>query len=231
VTVPNIKEISPDWKGETCFILAGGPSLSGFPVEILRGRGRVIAVNSSYRLCPWADLLFFSDPQWYQWEQEKNPELLATLIGRMMTVGEIPDHSIHRLALTGTDDIEPLPDRVHGNNSGYQAINVAYHFGVKRIVLLGFDMKVQLLEEPRDSLDAEMRLLAERCLGKSHWHEGHPDGISLEQRQKVLSEILLPPFATLVLTLEKAGIEIINCTPGSAITCFPMRSIEELLAA
>jgi hypothetical protein len=169
----------------------------------------VIAVNSSYRLCPWADLLFFSDPQWYQWEQEKNPELLATFIGRMMTVGEIPDHSIHRLALTGTDDIEPLPDRVHGNNSGYQAINVAYHFGVKRIVLLGFDMK----------LDGE----------KSHWHEGHPDGISVEHRRKVLLEILLPPFATLVLTLEKAGIEIINCTPRSAITCFPMRSIEELI--
>ena len=52
--------IPPEWTGETAFLLGGGPSLKGFNAECLRGR-RVIAINNSWELAPWADVLYFCD--------------------------------------------------------------------------------------------------------------------------------------------------------------------------
>jgi len=57
-TVPRL------WPGETVFIIGGGPSVRGQNIEALRGR-RVIAINSSYLVAPWADYLIFADERWW----------------------------------------------------------------------------------------------------------------------------------------------------------------------
>ena len=50
--------------------------------------------------------------------------------------------AIRMIENTGSDGLEPRPTGVRtGGSDGYQAINLAFHFGVKRIVLLGYDMK------------------------------------------------------------------------------------------
>src|SRR3990167_1144446 len=59
--------VEPEWAGETVAILGGGPSLTPWQAEACRGACRVIAVNTSYWLAPWADLLYFSDEVWWCW--------------------------------------------------------------------------------------------------------------------------------------------------------------------
>jgi hypothetical protein len=102
------------------------------------------------------------------------------------------------------------PMRTHqGGNSGFQAANLAILMGAARILLLGFDMRA--------------------AGGRKHWHEDHPDWMVNPQESTFRSwreafEVALP-------SIQRAGVEIINCTPGSALTCFPMAEIESFHAA
>jgi hypothetical protein len=96
-------------------------------------------------------------------------------------------------------------DCIHfGSNSGYQAINLAFLWGAKRIVLLGFDCKSKG--------------------GKPHWFGKHPK--ELNQTQPY--EIWLQYFERLATDLEAAGVEVLNCSPGSAIDSFKRISISEV---
>ena len=95
-----------------------------------------------------------------------------------------------------------------GANSGYQAINLAVHFGVKRIILLGYDMK----EGPD---------------GQKHHHAEHPKGMCNPAASNYKRWI--ENFGTMELDLNRARVEVINCTPGSALECFPMAKLEEVL--
>ncbi len=95
-----------------------------------------------------------------------------------------------------------------GSNSGYQAINLACHLGAKRIILLGYDMQFG----PE---------------GQTHHHGDHPKGMN--NPAEGLFKTWIERFATIVPDLERAGVEIINCTPDSALKCFPMAKLEEVL--
>ena len=103
--------------------------------------------------------------------------------------------------------MEKAPDALrHGNNSGYQALGLAYLYGAKRIVLLGYDMH---------AVD-----------GKTHWHgEERPDDF-----QRVLRESMLPMFEHLKTPLLEAEVEVINATPGSALKVWPYVPLEEVLS-
>jgi hypothetical protein len=92
-----------------------------------------------------------------------------------------------------------------GRNGGYQAMNLAVHFGAKRQLLVGFDMRARE--------------------GKSHWFGDHPT----KSGPDIYANVMLPAFPTIVEPLKVLGVEVINCTPGSALTCFPMMSLEDAL--
>lgn len=97
------------------------------------------------------------------------------------------------------------PGKIHqGRNSGFQAINLAYHFGVSRIVLLGYDMQ--------------------HTGGATHWHGDHPPGLTNAEN---INE-WLPGFGLLADGLKVAGVEVINCTRETALTCFQRGRIEYL---
>ncbi len=86
-----------------------------------------------------------------------------------------------------------------GNNSGYQAINLAYHFGAKRIILLGYDMTGQ----------------------GNHWFGKH-EGPGLSRNTNY--ESYVQHFET--IKPESYGIEIVNCSRITALNCFPKRRLE-----
>lgn len=207
------------WEGETAFLLAGGPSLRGFEAKVLRKPGyRVLAINDSWRLAPWLDCLYFTDATWYTQQLQKDPWALDVSINfgqllykKMFANGSTPpafaDHpQIKQLKLTGQDGLETDPSGLrHGSNSTYAAMNLAYHFGVKRIVLLGLDMRV--------------------VKGRTHWHDSpRPDGYA-----DVLWQSHKPHYQTLVEPLQSAGVDVLNATPGSALTCWPIVTLESIL--
>ena len=93
----------------------------------------------------------------------------------------------------------------HGHNSGYQAINLAYQFGAKRIILVGYDMQ--------------------HTDGKTHWHGDHPK--SLNNAAGV--EKWPKHFTQLAKDLDRVGVEVINCTIQTALTCFKQADLRDVL--
>lgn len=74
-----------EWPGETVFIVAGGPSVLNYDLNMLRGR-RVIVINSSCFAAPWADILYFGDWRW--WNEAPNKAAVAGFGGRVVTVSQ-----------------------------------------------------------------------------------------------------------------------------------------------
>jgi len=98
------------------------------------------------------------------------------------------------------------PGIIHyGSNSGYQALNIAVLMGAKRIILLGFDMR--------------------RIAGKSHFFGEHPKGMSNGDGYGMFIE----KFKTVVDPLREHAIEVVNCTPESALPWFEMKRLEDAL--
>lgn len=190
----------------TVVCLGGGPSLTKEDVDTVRGKATVIAVNDAYRLAPWADVLYACDAKWWRWHKGV-PEFAGLKYALDAADKQFPsDAGIQILENTGHEGIEPAPTGLRtGKNSGYQALNLAKHLGATRVILLGYDMELG----PKS---------------KSHWFGEHPDKI------KPPVTTFLPYFAGAAAPLAAAGIEVINCSRRTALTCFPRVPLAEALA-
>jgi hypothetical protein len=194
------------WPGETVVCIGGGPSLTSADVDAVRGRARVIAINDAYRLAPWADVLYAADAAWVEWHDGvpsfDGPKY--SIAGGIVPATTRPDWQV--LRNTGLVGLEPEPTGLRaGHNSGYQAINLAVHFGATRILLLGYDM----------GLSDE---------GRSHWFGDHPDHRLSPYAQ------MMAAFDTLVEPLQEIAVEVVNCSRRTALRVFPCLDLAEALA-
>jgi hypothetical protein len=192
ISAPESKLFSAD---DPVFIVAGGPSLLEVDLSPLHGR-QTIAVNLSYRLLPNASAIYFSDRRFWSWHGEEMAAHGSPLYsGKWPKASFIDDAPVTYFIFKGREGFEPFaPLIAHGNNSGYAAINVAYHLGAREVVLLGFDM-------------------ARGKSGRSHWHGGH----AVKPSKDSSWSKMLPAFETLSLPAKAAGLKIWNATEGSKI--------------
>lgn len=207
------------WEGRTVVCIASGPSLTTEQLEIVRraraaDQVRVIVTNSTYQKAPWADLLYFADSKWWKWHNE-NPEYrdgFWAFPGLKCTVwlsgNEVRDAKVHMLRVyDGVQALSQNPEYLAtGSNAGHQIVNIASLTGAAKIPLLGFDAKAG-------------------PSGQKHHHPDHPDGTEAPYAA------MLAHFPRLAVELGKIGVEVVNCSPGSALKCFPVGRIEEILAA
>lgn len=123
------------WEGRTVAVLASGPSMSSVVASTVRVAAiPAIVVNETFRLAPWADLLYAADEDWWK----VTPEAMQ-FSGMKVSVAKIP--GVRKLINTGVTGFDPDPACIRtGGNSGYQAIHIAAHCGASRILLCGFDM-------------------------------------------------------------------------------------------
>lgn len=202
----------PLFKGETVFCLASGPSLTPSIADRLRGR-RVIAVNSSCMLAPWADVLYFTDSGWY----EPRREIVANWAGLVISMSrtakrELPD-KVRRVQGIGDPTVPPgmsfpLPGSPfirQGRSSGHTAVALAIALGARRVVLLGYDMRV---------VD-----------GREHCHGEYTGPRDLDQYAREF----VPAFNGWNADALRTGSEIVNATPLSAIQEFPFVNLDEIL--
>lgn len=102
--------------------------------------------------------------------------------------------------VNGIDRIERFEGNVSGSNSGLIAIRVAVEvFKATKVLLLGYDM------------------------GGSHFFGDHP--APLRNTKPARFEVFKKQFAE----YRPKGVRITNCTPGSALTCYPMARLEDVL--
>lgn len=182
-------------------ILGCGPSLSLVDFDALRDSGqRVVAINDAIFEFPDADILYFCDRKWWDGEfgRRDRVDKLCVPFWRVTLENEIP--SVFRLRNTGATGFDDDPQSLrHGSNSGYQAIHLAVHLGAAQIILYGFDMRIV-----RGELHAMARRERQDAAGFG----------------RVLREEMLPKFQSLVEPLKERSIEVVNATPGSALTCW-----------
>ena len=206
--------IPPLWPGATGVVIAGGPSVTleqirRIGIARLEGRCRVLAVNDAVFPAWWADWLHGCDPMWWNWHRLSVTKF--TGIKTTMVEG-LPEGWNVKLLRNECGEGGQLggfaaaPDALApGGNGGYQAIQCLAKAGCTRILGIGFDMKVG------DD-------------GRGHWFGEHPGAYRSDY-----AGTMLPWFETLIDPLKARGIEFVNCTPGSALTCFPTGDLDEEL--
>jgi hypothetical protein len=164
--MPAFYRFSREWEGETCFIVAGGPSVKDQPLERLKGR-KVIAVKASWQAVPFADFLVFSDARFWEgvgpWSGHGHYAKLKEFAGRIV-----------------------MPH-------------------AKEKMLFG------------------ERLLITRRV--------KPPGLATEPDALIEGNLarMRDELGSCVAPLKGAGIEVINCSPGSALPFWPVMGLADYL--
>jgi hypothetical protein len=209
---PPVVSVPRLWAGETCVILGGGSSLTPEDVNFCRGKARVIAIKEAHCLAPWADCLYAGDAKWWR-AYAGAPDFT----GLKYTIAQDPDQEpmgdwpgLQVLQNTGTDGLERDPTGLRtGYNSGYQALGLAVHLGVSRVILLGFDMWTG----PKGQ----------------NWFEQFPH-LMKSYHTPSPYPLFIQAFLSIVEPLKAAQVEVVNASRFTMLTAFPYLSLEEALA-
>lgn len=226
-----LTSVAPIFRGETLAILASGPSMSQDVADQVRGGCRILAINDSYLLAPFADAHYFCDLKWHDWHAEGNhpaqqrfgpPAKMVAFYkdcrflrftlensyaahkedGRVRVLG---NSALSRPKRAGGLSTDPRYLRT-GGNSGFQCLNLALHLGAARILLCGYDMQAKT--------DKDV-----------HWFGQHP----VRTNPNIFLRTFVKHFEEAAEVLKEKGVEVINCTDGSAIQCFRYRPLGECL--
>lgn len=196
---------APNWRGQTVFCLASGPSLTADDVEMVRGTGcPTVVTNTTFRLAPWADVLFGFDAKWWA---TKDPK--TGLTHAQESERDFRGRRFSKSALAANYGIESLhaSSWFRGSgNSGVCAISLAVSAGASRIVLLGYDCTF--------ATD-----------GRRHWHGDHPSGLG-----NCLSIARWPlQFKRVKRQADAARVSVVNCSRRTALDCFERAQIETII--
>ena len=187
-----------DLTGDTVLCVASGPSLDTDDIDYAKGRCRVIAINDNYQTAPFADILYACDLKWWDWHKGA-PEFAG--LKYSMDKKVVQKYDVNYIEGKGGIGLSSSSEFIHtGSNSGFQAINLAYLLGARRVLLTGYDMKFA-------------------ATGAAHWFGDHPDKVRSGYAR----------FIDAFKQIDQANIEIINCTRDTALKCFPQMTIQEAI--
>lgn len=103
--------------------------------------------------------------------------------------------------------LDPFGSVGGGGNSGFQALNLTVQLGARRIVLVGFDMTDRA---------------GVHWYGRNRWPMANNPTDTNFRRWIAAFERAAP-------VLRRIGADVFNAAPASALTCFPKRSVEQIL--
>jgi len=225
------------WSGGEVWILGGGPSLAeqfGIPQDVVNGvregglpistytpymaaihDKHVIGVNAAFLIGDWIDMVFFGDFNFYRSYRRSLaafPGLKVTCDREFANMGYVSENIKYLSRDRGRFfGITSNPKQVSwNNNSGAAAISVAVGAGAKRIILIGFDMR----------LDED---------GNKHWHRAYGKKPVVNNKPGALFQRHLKGFDAIKRDAKNRGIEIINASPTSRISQFPKVNLKDLI--
>lgn len=188
--------------------MATGPSLTQQVVEYVRpfheqGHVKVFGCNDTYRNVDYLDVLYACDPHWWK----KNLAALKHPCQQKWLTLDLDFARKHHLKVVYGESKSGLckeKNKIHfGGNSGFQLINLAWHFGCRRFILVGYNMDV-----PKGM--------------RQHFFGKHPQGLNQENN-----------YRSFVQTYQRITPEdrkkIVNCTEPTALTCFRKTKLEDEL--
>lgn len=206
-----LETVERRWEGETVAVVATGASLTRLDCARLEGL-RVIAVKDAWRYCPFADLLYGCDHRWWKHWQGV-PDFAGEKWAGDKHSTQSPDGfycdanarlGVHTVCLHLDDDLSTDPrfiNRVGGTSAG-QAINIAFLAGAARILTLGLDNA------------------GPHFFGDHPW-KPNPKNAEFSGYRAA--------FALVAAQLARAGVDIVNCSPGTALKCFRRAPLMEVV--
>lgn len=199
----------PFWSDRPVAIVGNGVSSAGFDYNRLRGL-YVLAVKGTMFDIPWADAGFGLDATRYLEWRARLGSIGFPVYWATTNKGNLDSDCPASVCLLDRidkveADLSDNPAAVQsGGSSGFGALNVAWLKRAKQIVLIGYDYSGTL------------------HVGEQHYAEKRADAGS---NWKVWAR----SFDRVAGRLIKAGVEVINASPNSAITAFPRMTIDEAL--
>lgn len=138
------------WEGRTVVCIASGPSLTPDDAETVRKSGlATIVTNTTFKMCPWADVLLAHDAKWWNTYRKEVDEVFK---GKRLTCSP-------SVIGGGVQSLRTVLQFRGFENSGCSAISLAVLCKASKIVLLGYDCKAA-------------------ADGRRHWHADHPNPLS-----------------------------------------------------
>ena len=193
------------FRNRPAIIIGTGPSLDIEAVKAAQEKGALLfGVNNTY-LDFDLDVWIACDPAWH--------EIYSPVSGRFdkwhWDLSVCEKHGYQYIEGRWGDGLSVSPEHIHyGHSSGYQALNLAVLYGCSPIILVGYDMHY----------DGDSR----------HYFNGLSDKCGeYPQALRKFSKFdgLIKCYETIA---EQKGLpEIINCTPGSALKCFPFGRLND----
>lgn len=196
----------PDWTGEACAIVASGPSTKRVNYKLLEGRLRTLAIKENIEICPWSEVVYGCDLAFW-----RNNLGMPKYTG-LKVAYKSPCADLVKTIRIDKDKDRLLTDEPgligSGGNSGFQALNMVIQFGVNRVLLIGFDVSDQY---------------------GIHWF-GRSQGNGRAQPAEWNFKRWRIAYATAAVQARTLGVQVLNATPLTSLTCFPVVSVEDALA-
>lgn len=200
----------PDWTGCVSAVVASGPSARKETAEALHKAGvKIIAVNRSIDLAPFADVWYGADAVWWKHYKDHpynglrvSPNRGSLKYDPRIKLIDIPRIGKHQWTL-------PLQmgsgfSIGSNGNGGAQAVNACIRFGSKKVLLVGLDFTGR------------------------HWHGPHAYADLSEPKSGRLS-IWRVRFDDEASKFRRHGIEVINLSQESALVNYRKATLEEVL--
>lgn len=198
----------PGWA--TVVVVATGPSLTVEQCEMLKapraaGLIKVLGANCAYQRAELDALIAVDGQFWKTYIRD----IRDRCPGLELITQDASAHKTYGLTtrIRGSARDGLGMGEIHtGSNSGHACLNLSFLWGAKRICLIGFDMRLG----PK---------------GEKHFHKDHP--------QPCVQQQLFPQwvkrFESTARDLKKLGVNVANCSPGSALPWFRMATLEDEL--
>lgn len=211
-----VTPFTADWLGKVAVVIGNGPSLllaeTARPDPREYPNVRFLVANGGYKLFPYATSLMCSDRHWLAANRDlsgfRGPEIIVTR-------GETPHRHDPRMRYVNRAFIDhhrgsifsDPATLVEGHNSTSTNISMACLRGVRKIILLGVDLKPGAGERRRtydESTDDPVKAAARYARQVQHL---------TKQAEHV----------------KRKGVLVLNCSPRSALTCYPYSTFAEAI--
>ena len=225
--------VEPIFKGETAVLIATGPSINEEQVAIVKqaheaGKCRTLTINNSYQIAPFTNAHLTVGDSWYQhyWPLD---EVLRTMPAHKYTwyLDIAKQYNIKYIKAVVKDGISTDPRIIHINHgSGPMMVNLAYHYGIRRLLLIGHDMRFATnYDGRRQKVGSTPRhYFGEYPKQMQHW-----PSVKIGLSKPGVIDGLIEVYNKMGPQLKSLGMEVINCTPASSLPTFPMSDLRKEL--
>jgi len=202
---PNYEPVPRLYPNCHAIFCATGPSLTDEVVEKIRAvrhKFLIVGVNDAYKKIDFMDEHYACDAKWWKVHGDKINEMYPHL-SKWCHDREGAEYGAKIVKGKNGEGFSQDNSYINtGCNSGYQVLNLGYHWGITKSLLVGYNMKP--------------------INGQTHFFQGREPTLRTQSPYNKF----IKNFNTIQPEIAKT---IINCTPNSALNTFYKQPLEEAI--